>query len=53
MAKETSKQAVLVGRVVVSSKWRPSGRSACVLFSIIHLLLELLRLLLVDKAQSS
>ncbi len=54
-AKEASKQAMMVLVVVrrsSSSKRRLQRGLACILFPVVHLLQELLRLLLVDEGQA-
>lgn len=44
---------MLVGRLSSASKGCRLGSSACVLFSLVHLLFELFGLLFVDEAQAS
>lgn len=54
MAKQTAKQAMLLlCRLGTTSKRCRSSRLACILFSVVHLLPELLRFLLVNKAECS
>jgi hypothetical protein len=53
-SKETSEEAaVFLLLMTTSSEWRGSRLTGGILFTVVHLLLELLRLLLVDKAQPS
>lgn len=50
VAEETSQNAMLVSRLGAAAKRSPSSGAGCVLLSFVHLLLELLGLLLVNKA---
>lgn len=49
---ETTEQAMLLGRLGAAAKGRRSRRPARILLALVHLLLELLRLLLVHEAQA-
>jgi hypothetical protein len=51
VTKETTEQAVFLGRLSATAEMLRSCRAAGILLALVHLLLELLGLLLVDEAQ--
>lgn len=53
MAEETSQDSMLMSWLGAAAKGGGSGSTGGILLSLVHLLLELLGLLLVDKAQAS